>query len=289
MGAVALVFLTLPGSSQQPPLASEPAVTQVVTNSPGSNGLSGPDSNTAETGKTGGRVSEGIVDLSRSRVLKMLDKEITIYLDNVPLDTVLMNLSTNTGLNIVADKSLPALTNRLSLKLDKVKLVEFFRYVARTYDLQFQVGDELVWVVDGKNPKRMGKAPAPRADLPSGKRKLYTRIFNVDTNALLKGMEAALGPEATSSPDAINRTLFNYLGRSGADLSGLTRHIYNDSGVVVILGTRDTANSLHRVLADLGVLKEDVPELFIPDENEAPAAGSTSNAPANPASVSPHY
>src|SRR5439155_17596151 len=35
------------------------------------------------------------------------------------------------------------------------KLGEFLRYVARNYDLQFQVGDELVWVVDAKDPKRL--------------------------------------------------------------------------------------------------------------------------------------
>jgi len=92
---------------------------------------------------------------TKGRMIKMLDKEMTIHLDNVPLETMLINLSTNAGVNIVADKSLPALTNRLSVNLDKVKLGDFLRYVGRNYDLQFQVGDELVWVVDGKDPKRL--------------------------------------------------------------------------------------------------------------------------------------
>src|SRR5205823_12285168 len=56
--------------------------------------------------------------------------------------------------NIDADKSLAALKQLLSVNLDKVKLAEFLRYVSRNYDLQFQVGDELVWVVDGKDPKK---------------------------------------------------------------------------------------------------------------------------------------
>jgi type II secretory pathway component GspD/PulD (secretin) len=92
---------------------------------------------------------------TKGRMIKMLDKEMTIHLDNVPLETMLINLSTNAGVNIVADKSLPALANRLSVNLDKVKLGDFLRYVGRNYDLQFQVGDELVWVVDGKDPKRL--------------------------------------------------------------------------------------------------------------------------------------
>jgi len=92
---------------------------------------------------------------TKGRMVKVLEKEVTIHLDNVPLEAVLLNLSQTAGVNIVADKSLPALKQVMSVNLDKVKLAEFLRYVGRNYDLQFQVGDELVWVVDGKDPKRL--------------------------------------------------------------------------------------------------------------------------------------
>jgi type IV pilus assembly protein PilQ len=92
---------------------------------------------------------------TKGRMVKMLDKEITVHLDNVPLETMLINLSTNAGVNIVADKSLAALKQVLSVNLDKVTLGEFLRYVGRNYDLQFQVGNDLVWVVDAKDPKRL--------------------------------------------------------------------------------------------------------------------------------------
>jgi type IV pilus assembly protein PilQ len=92
---------------------------------------------------------------AKGRMVKVLDKEVTIHLDNVPLETVLLNLSQSAGVNIVADKSLAALKQVLSVNLEKVKLSEFLRYVGRNYDLQFQVGDELVWVVDGKDPKKL--------------------------------------------------------------------------------------------------------------------------------------
>lgn len=91
----------------------------------------------------------------KGRMVKALDTEMTIHLDNVPLETMLINLGTNARVNIVADKSLLALTNRLSVNLEKVRLGELFRYVGRNYDLQFEVGDELVWVVDGKSTNRM--------------------------------------------------------------------------------------------------------------------------------------
>jgi type IV pilus assembly protein PilQ len=94
------------------------------------------------------------LESTKGKMAKVLDKEVSIHLDNVPLETILVNLSQNSGVNIVADKSLPALKQLLSVNLDKVKLAEFLRYVSRNYELQFQVGDELVWVVDGKDPKK---------------------------------------------------------------------------------------------------------------------------------------
>lgn len=92
---------------------------------------------------------------AKGRMSKVLEKEVSVHLDNVPLETILINLSQSSGINIVADKSLPPLKQVLSVNLDKVKLAEFLRYVGRNYDLQFQVGDELVWVVDAKDPKKL--------------------------------------------------------------------------------------------------------------------------------------
>jgi type IV pilus assembly protein PilQ len=92
---------------------------------------------------------------TKGRMSKVLEKEISVHLDNVPLETVIVNLSQSSGVNIVADKSLAALKQNLTINLEKVKLAEFLRYVGRNYELQFQVGDELVWVVDAKDPKKL--------------------------------------------------------------------------------------------------------------------------------------
>jgi type IV pilus assembly protein PilQ len=97
------------------------------------------------------------LESTKGRMSKILEKEVSIHLDNIPLSTLLINLSASTGVNIVADRSLTALTNILlasaggKTNLNNLKLGEFFRYVERNYNLQFQVGDELVWVVDAKN------------------------------------------------------------------------------------------------------------------------------------------
>lgn len=94
-------------------------------------------------------------DAAKGAMGKVLEKEISVHLDNVPFETVILNLSQSSGVNIVADKTLPALTNRLTINLDKVKLGEFFKYVGRNYEVQFQVGQDLVWVIDAKDPKRL--------------------------------------------------------------------------------------------------------------------------------------
>lgn len=94
-------------------------------------------------------------DAAKGSMGKVLEKEVSIHLDNVPFETVILNLSQSSGVNIVADKTLTALTNRLTVNLDKVKLGEFFKYLGRNYEVQFQVGQDLVWVSDAKDPKRL--------------------------------------------------------------------------------------------------------------------------------------
>src|SRR5438270_7567939 len=92
---------------------------------------------------------------TKGKMAKVLEREVSVHVDNVPLQTVIVNLSQTSGVNIVADKSIAALTNVLNINLEKVKLAEFLRYVGRNYNLQFQVGDDLVWVVDAKDQKNL--------------------------------------------------------------------------------------------------------------------------------------
>lgn len=95
------------------------------------------------------------LESTKGHMAKVLDKEVSIHLDNVPLETILLTLSQTAGVNIVADKALPQLKQVLSINLDKVRLGELLKYVGRNYELQFQVGNELVWVSDGKDQKKL--------------------------------------------------------------------------------------------------------------------------------------
>lgn len=90
----------------------------------------------------------------QGRMAKVLEREISVALDNATLESIIFKIGQEEGINFVADKSLPAFQSKLSVNMGRVKLSNFLRYVSRNLDLQFQVGDDLIWVVDGKDPKK---------------------------------------------------------------------------------------------------------------------------------------
>ncbi|MBL9137018.1 MAG: hypothetical protein JNK85_14195 [Verrucomicrobiales bacterium] len=95
------------------------------------------------------------IEAARGRMANLLEKEVSVHLENAPLETIIFNLGQAEGINFVADKNLPAFKQTLSVNLEKVKLDEFLRYVSRNMDIQFQIGSDLIWIVDGKDPKKV--------------------------------------------------------------------------------------------------------------------------------------
>lgn len=89
------------------------------------------------------------------KMAKILSKEISVHLDSVTLEAIIFNIGQAEGINFVADTSLPAFKQKLSVNLNKGKLSEFLRYVSRNLDVQFQVGDDLIWIVDSKATNRV--------------------------------------------------------------------------------------------------------------------------------------
>jgi len=112
-----------------------------------------------------------------SRMAKILDKEISVHLDNVTLEAIIFTVGQQEGINFVADKALPAFKQTLSVNLDRVKLGEFLRYVARNLDVQFQIGQDLIWIVDAKDPHKLMEE---------------TRVFRLRHGFI---MPASFGPE----------------------------------------------------------------------------------------------
>ena len=93
----------------------------------------------------------------KGRMAKILDKEIEVHLDNVSLENIIFNVGQAEGINFVADKSIPAFQQKLSVNMKNAKLVEFLDYVSRNMGLRFQVGDDLIWITDGKDPTKLNE------------------------------------------------------------------------------------------------------------------------------------
>lgn len=188
----------------------------------------------------------------KGRMVKVLEKEVTVHLDNVPLETMLINLSQTAGVNIVADKSLAALKQSLSVNLDKVRLGEFLRYVGRNYELQFQVGDDLVWVVDAKDPKRLMEE---------------TRFYRLRKGFVLPAEFGA--PEATRTKTTAGATvtttevqkLQRFVNDQAPDLPALERAITNlftgskymidyERNLVVARGTPEQLSVMENIIKE---------------------------------------
>ena len=85
------------------------------------------------------------------RMERLLEKRVSLQLDNVSLETIIFTLGEQEGLNFVADRSLPAFKQTLSVNIEDAPLREFLDYVTRNMNVRFQVGEEIIWIVDGKS------------------------------------------------------------------------------------------------------------------------------------------
>lgn len=89
------------------------------------------------------------IGTNEGRMSALLDKRISAHLENVSLESIIFDVGQAEGINFVADKSLPAFKQTLSVNADKVRLGEFLDYVSRNLKVRFQVGEDLIWIVDG--------------------------------------------------------------------------------------------------------------------------------------------
>lgn len=116
------------------------------------------------------------------RMTELMKKEISVHLDDATVEDIIFTVGRVEGINFVADRALEAFKQKLSINLEKVTLEEFLAFVARNYQLQFQVGDGLIWIVDGKD---------------ASKKYEETRIYHLRYGFILP---------AEFGPDFVNRT-----------------------------------------------------------------------------------
>lgn len=91
----------------------------------------------------------------RGRMSELLQSKVTVQVDNQPIQQILFDLGKAQGINFVADQEMVPLQQKLTLNLDKVNLGELLAYISRNTGVKFQVGEDLIWVIDGKASKEL--------------------------------------------------------------------------------------------------------------------------------------
>ncbi len=89
------------------------------------------------------------------RMARGLDNKVTIKVDDVTLEHIIFQIGEEQDINFVADRSLEAFQQKLSMNSNEMRVGEFLSYVSRNFDLQFQVGDDLIWIVDGEDKQKI--------------------------------------------------------------------------------------------------------------------------------------
>ena len=91
----------------------------------------------------------------KGRMFELLKTKVSIEVENISIQQILFELGKKEDINFVADQEMKPLQQKLTLKLNDVPLNELLEYIARNTGVKFQVGDELIWVIDGKASKEL--------------------------------------------------------------------------------------------------------------------------------------
>lgn len=88
------------------------------------------------------------------KMAKLLEEPIKLTLADVTLEAVLFAImEQKEGFNFVADKTIPAFEKKVNVNLLSARLKEVLIFISRNYGVHFQIGEDLIWVLDGQDPK----------------------------------------------------------------------------------------------------------------------------------------
>lgn len=192
------------------------------------------------------------IEAPEGKMAKILQKDISVHLDNVTLEAIIFNIGQAEGVNFVADKALPAFKQTLSANMEKVKLAEFLRYVSRNLDVQFQVGDDLIWIVDSKDPKRVLEETRfyrlskgfimPAQFGPTEVQRVITAVPNVTTTTETQKLERFVNDGAAAVP-SLATAMTNFF-------KGSKFMIDYERNLVVATGTPDQLEVVAKIIEE---------------------------------------
>jgi type II secretory pathway component GspD/PulD (secretin) len=112
-------------------------------------------------------------ELPTTDLEKLLEKRISVDIQEGDLQTVILSLAQISGINIIADNSIEA-TQSVTIKVVDVPLKEILNYIARNMSVSFQLGENTIWVTK-QEEETPNKAP-----------ELKTRLYHLRAGVIPK-------------------------------------------------------------------------------------------------------
>jgi type IV pilus assembly protein PilQ len=189
---------------------------------------------------------------NKGKMSNLLNKEIAVHLENVTLENIIFNVGQTEGINFIADKSIPAFQQKLSVNMKNVKLLEFLKYVSRNLGVQFQVGGDLIWIVDGKDTNKVQQETRfyhlrkgfvlPAQFGVSDAAKTTTVANNVTTVSEVQTFENFVRDGAAKEP-SIAVAIRNFC-------EGLTYYVDYERNLIVASGSEEQLSGLEKVIEE---------------------------------------
>ncbi len=168
----------------------------------------------------------------------LLNKPVSMQLEEVGVKELVFTLSEIDGLNVIADQSLSA-AQRINISVRDVPLRELLDYVARNMGIDFHIGKNVIWITKAADPSEV----APELEI---------RIYPLQHGFIptLSGQADAAAADPTQAPedgellDALD-TFFSQ-GPSGS-----TFRIYRDRNLLIVRNTPANLRLIEQLLEKL--------------------------------------
>ena len=189
---------------------------------------------------------------ARGRMADVLNQRITMQLDQVSLESIIFDLGQAQNINFIADRSIPAFNEKFSVNMEDVRVGEFLRYISRNFDVSFQIGDDLIWIVAGKDPAnsleetrfyRLRKGFVVPAEFGPSSRTRQVRTDNkVVTETITETVEQFVRDGAPSAP-SLQQAIEKFF--NGSDFM-----IDFERNLIVARGTHEELLLLERMIEE---------------------------------------
>lgn len=180
-------------------------------------------------------------------------KTMSLQVDDLTLESIIFTVGKNTGINFVADRSLPQFQRKLTVNMRDVPVSQFLDFVSRQMDLHFEVGDNLVWIVDAKDAKKSGFEETrfyrlkrgfimPAQFGPTEVAEVKVKDKDKETTSLMEKKEEFVRDGAPETP-SIEAAIKKFFG-------GSKYYIDYERNTIVASGTRSQLSTLEEIIRE---------------------------------------